>query len=406
MSSEKFEFPGHDGQTLTARLDLPTGKVEACALFAHCFTCSKDIPAARRISERLAAQGIAVLRFDFTGLGHSKGEFANTNFSTNVADLHAASQALAARGLHPQLLIGHSLGGAAVLKAAPDIPSLRAVVTIGAPADPAHVVHHFSERVDEIRQSGRANVQLAGRTFEITRQFLDDVRASKLESAVSRLRSALLVLHAPNDLTVGIDNAAQIFGMAKHPKSFVSLDDADHLISKASDAEYVAELVASWARRYLDVSLPPMPVGSPEGVVRVAEVESGGFRQDIAINGKHHLLVDEPVSVGGTDMGPTPYQLLSAGLGACTTMTLRMYAERKNLPLAHIQCDVTHNKSHLNSQQVEGSRSSMVDVFTRVIRLEGPLSEEQRQELLGVADRCPVHKTLHTQASIETHLAN
>lgn len=406
MASEKFEFPGHDGQILNARLDLPNGKVEACALFAHCFTCSKDIPAARRISERLAAQGIAVLRFDFTGLGHSKGEFANTNFSTNVADLHAASQALAARGLPPQLLIGHSLGGSAVLKAAPDISSLRAVVTIGAPADPAHVAHHFSEQVNEIHQSGRAHVQLAGRTFEITRQFLEDISASRLESAVSRLHTALLVLHAPNDLTVGIDNAAQIFGMAKHPKSFVSLDNADHLISKAGDAEYVAELVAAWARRYLGVSLPPMPVGSPDGVVRVSEVESGGFRQDVAINGKHHLLVDEPVSVGGTDMGPTPYQLLSAGLGACTTMTLRMYAARKNLPLAHVQCDVTHNKSHMGSQTGEGAVAAKVDVFTRVVRLEGSLTEAQRQELLGVADRCPVHRTLHTQASIQTLLAN
>lgn len=251
MASEKFEFIGHNGHKLAARLDFPDTVSSTCAVFAHCFTCSKDIPAARRIASRLASLGISVLRFDFTGLGHSEGEFANTNFSTNVQDLHAAVKALADRNLTCELLIGHSLGGAAVLRAAPEIASLKAVVTIGAPADPAHVAHNFSTSLEEIELSGSAVVNLAGRTFEIQRQFIDDIKSSRLQESIASLRAALLVLHAPNDLVVGIDNAARIFTEAKHPKSFVSLDKADHLITDEKDAHFVADLVALWASRHI-----------------------------------------------------------------------------------------------------------------------------------------------------------
>ncbi len=404
MKTERFDFTGHDGSTLAARLDRPEGPLRASAILAHCFTCSKDIPAARRIAGRLAARGIAVLRFDFTGLGHSGGEFANTNFSSNVEDLHAAVRAMTQRAMPPQLLIGHSLGGAAVLKAAPEVSGLRAVVTIGAPADPAHVVHHLTDRIDEIRREGRATVQLAGRPFEIRQHFLDDISSQALESALGRLRVALLVMHAPNDLTVSIDHAARIFMAAKHPKSFVSLDSADHLVSREEDAEYVAEVIASWSDRYFD----PAPVVSvpeaPEGVIRVAEAKAGGFKQDVTINARHQLVADEPLSVGGTDLGPSPYQLVSAGLGACTTMTLRMYANRKQIPLTHVTCDVTHNKTHLDDSLRTDSGPSKVDVFTRRIRMEGDLSDEQKQALLNIADKCPVHQTLHGRAVVQTSL--
>ena len=404
MISEKVTFAGHSGDMLAARLDLPSGPVRAAAILAHCFTCSKDIAAARRISGRLAALGIAVLRFDFTGLGHSGGEFANTHFSSNVADLGLAAAHLRDRGMPAQLLIGHSLGGAAVLKAAPDLAEVRAVVTIGAPFDPAHVADNFGGQLDEIRQNGSAVVDLAGRPFEIRKDFLDDISAASLEQALPRLGAALLVLHAPRDVTVGIDNAGQIFSVAKHPKSFVSLDGADHLLTREEDAEYVAEVIASWSRRYLDLAPEPMATDAPEGVVRVSEAEASGFRQDIVVAGRHALIADEPVAMGGTDLGPSPYQLLAAGLGACTTMTIRMYAQRKKIPLAHVSCDVSHDRCHTEDCDDCDKGTAKVDVFRRVIRLTGDLTADQRDTLLSIADRCPVHKSLHGQAIIRTEL--
>lgn len=405
MKSDRITFPGAAGTALAARLDRPEGRVRAAALFAHCFTCSKDIAAARRIAGRLAALGIAVLRFDFTGLGHSGGEFANTNFSSNVADLLAAAAWMEAEGMPVSLLIGHSLGGAAAIKAAPAIASLRALVTIGAPADPGHVAHHFGDRVDTIRREGSARVMLAGREIEIRRQFLDDISAASLADALPRLGAALLVLHGPRDTVVGIDNASAIFTAARHPKSFVSLDDADHLLTDEADAEYVAGLIASWAARYLPPAAETPLAAAPEGVVRVAEAEASGFRQDIAIGGRHQIVADEPLAYGGTDLGPSPYQLLSAGLGACTTMTIRMYARRKAIPLDHVACDVPHDKVHVTDCEGCDTSQPKVDVFRRTIRLTGALSGDQRAALLSIADKCPVHRTLHGQVVIETELA-
>lgn len=404
MKSEKITFAGHSGDMLAARLDLPGGPVRAAAILAHCFTCSKDIAAARRISGRLAALGIAVLRFDFTGLGHSGGEFANTHFSSNVADLGLAAGFMRDRGMPAHLLIGHSLGGAAVLKAAPDLAEVRAVVTIGAPFDPAHVAHNFGGKLEEIRQNGSAMVDLAGRPFEIRKDFLDDISTASLADALPRLDAALLVLHAPRDETVGIDNAGQIFGAAKHPKSFISLDGADHLLTREEDAEYVAEVIASWSRRYLDLAPEPSAADAPEGVVRVSEAEASGFRQDIVVAGRHSLIADEPVEMGGTDLGPSPYQLLAAGLGACTTMTIRMYAQRKGIPLAHVSCDVSHDRCHTEDCDDCDKGTARVDVFRRVIQLTGDLTDDQRASLLAIADKCPVHKTLHGQAIIRTEL--
>ncbi|MCT8331144.1 bifunctional alpha/beta hydrolase/OsmC family protein [Albidovulum sediminis] len=405
MKTERISFPGATGAILAARLDRPEGPVRAAAVLAHCFTCSKDIAAARRISGRLAALGIAVLRFDFTGLGHSGGEFANTNFSSNVGDLLAATRWMAGQGLAPQLLIGHSLGGAAVLKAAPQVPGLRAVVSIGAPSDPAHVAHNFGGKLDEIRAKGEAVVTLAGRDLTIRRQFLDDISAASLTDALPRLGAALLVLHAPRDSVVGIENAQAIFVAAKHPKSFVSLDDADHLLTREADAEYVADLISSWSSRYLDLAPEHMRPEAPEGVVRVAEAEASGFRQDITVNNRHQLVADEPVEMGGTDLGPSPYQLLSAALGACTAMTIRLYARRKGIPLAHVACDVTHDRCHTEDCEECDKAQSKVDVFNRTIHLRGDLSEDQRAALLAIADKCPVHKTLHGQAIIRSALA-
>lgn len=404
MRSRKITFPGHSEASLAARLDLPEGPVRATALFAHCFTCSKDIAGARRIAGRLAALGIAVLRFDFTGLGHSEGEFANTGFSSNVADIVAAARWLADEGMAPQLLIGHSLGGAAAIVAAPELPELKALVTIGAPADPAHVLHNFGSSLDAVMEDGSATVALAGRPFEIRRDFVEDVRAARLDAALAKLRVALLVMHAPRDHVVGIDNAAGIFTAARHPKSFITLDDADHLLSRERDAEYAADVISAWSARYLDLAEEISAENAPEGVVRVAEADPAGFRQDVTVNGRHQIVADEPRAMGGSDLGPSPYQLLSAGLGACTTMTIRMYARRKKIPLDHVTCDVTHEKSHLADCEGCEAKPGKIDVFHRRIRLSGDLDAQTRQSLLAIADKCPVHRTLHAQARIETEL--
>ncbi|KIC37309.1 bifunctional alpha/beta hydrolase/OsmC family protein [Leisingera sp. ANG-M7] len=402
MPTERITFTGHAGNTLAARLDLPEGPVLATALFAHCFTCSKDIPAARRIAGRLAAMGIAVLRFDFTGLGHSEGEFENTTFSSNVADLIKAAQYLAARSMAPALLIGHSLGGAAVLRARAGIPSVKGVVTLGAPFDPGHVSHHFDAALPEIEAQGRAEVCLGGRPFVIGKEFVDDIHAEALAPAIAELKAALLVLHAPRDETVSIDNAASIFTAAKHPKSFVTLDDADHLISRPADAEYAAEVIAAWAGRYVKMAPPAPPPGAPEGVLRVTEADPEGFLQDVQSGPYHHAFADEPLAYGGTNRGMSPYGFVAAGLGACTSMTLRMYARRKGWPLEGISVDVCHDKVH--AQDALPSGPAKIDQFTRVVRLCGPLSDDQRARLLEIADKCPVHRTLESGAKVVTRL--
>lgn len=402
MPTERITFAGHDGSQLAARLDLPDGPVLATALFAHCFTCSKDIPAARRISARLAAMGIAVLRFDFTGLGHSGGEFANTTFTSNVEDLIAAAQYLAGRDMAPALLIGHSLGGAAVLRARAGIPSVKAVVTLGAPSDPGHVSHHFEAALPEIETQGSAEVSLGGRPFRIGKAFVEDISETALSPAIADLKAALLILHAPRDETVSVDNASTIFLAAKHPKSFVTLDDADHLITRASDAEYAADVIAAWVSRYVKLRPPAPPPGAPEGVVRVTEADPSGFLQDIQSGPRHHSVADEPASYGGTDRGMSPYGFVASGLGACTSMTIRMYARRKQWPLTGITVDVCHDKVH--AQDADLANDGKVDLFRRKIRLEGALDPEQRAKLLEIADKCPVHRTLEGSARITTEL--
>jgi putative redox protein len=402
MTSRKVTFTGHDGQTLAARLDEPQGETRSYALFAHCFTCGKDIAAARRISQKLAILGIGVLRFDFTGLGHSEGEFANTTFSSNVEDLRRAAAWMVDQGMAPQLLIGHSLGGAAILKAAGEIASARAVVTIGAPFDPGHVTQNFAGALDRIEADGAAEVQLGAQKIRIGQAFVEDVAASQLEKAIHDLKKPLLVLHAPRDTVVGIDNATQIFRAALHPKSFVSLDKSDHLVTEPEDAEYAASVISAWAQHYLNIAPPPPPPGVPEGVTRVSEADPKGFLQDISIGDAHNLTADEPESYGGTNRGPSPYGLLAAGLGACTSMTIRMYARRKEWPLEHVEVDVTHDKVH--AQDAAPGAGDRVDRFTRHIRLEGDLSADQRQRLLEIADKCPVHKTLEHSSTIVTEL--
>jgi uncharacterized OsmC-like protein/pimeloyl-ACP methyl ester carboxylesterase len=401
MRSERFNFPNAKGEQLAATLDLPLGKPMAYALFAHCFTCGKDILAAKRIAERLAMQGIGVLRFDFTGLGSSEGEFANTHFSSNVDDLVAAADHL--RKMHgaPAILIGHSLGGCAVLAAAHKIAEARAVVTIAAPYDPSHVVGLFKGDVDKIKEQGEVEVALAGRSFRIKREFLNDVAEKKLQDCLANLRKALLIFHSPTDDLVGIDNASHIFGAAKHPKSFVSLAGADHLLSKKSDALYVANVIAAWAERYLDQPEFMTEGQVLDGTVLVRETRAGKFQQEI-LTGPHRFLADEPVKVGGLESGPGPYDLLLAALGACTSMTMRLYAEHKQLPLERVSVRLTHNKIHAEDCENCETKAGMVDRIDRAISIEGAVNDEQRKRLMEIADKCPVHRTLKSEIDIRT----
>ena len=405
MRSERFDFPNAKGEQLAATLDLPLGKPTAYALFAHCFTCGKDNLAAKRIAERLTIHGIAVLRFDFTGLGMSEGEFANTHFSSNVEDLVAAADHLRKMYSAPAILIGHSLGGCAVLAASHRIAEARAVVTIAAPYDPSHVVGLFKDHVDTIRAEGEADVSLAGRPFKIRRSFLDDVASQSLANHIANLRRALLIFHAPTDDTVGIENATQIFVAAKHPKSFISLAGADHLLTKRQDALYVADMVAAWAERYLDAATVAVEdLAEKDGVI-VQETGEGRFQQ-LVTAGRHTLIADEPVGVGGLDSGPGPYDLLLAGLGACTSMTMRMYAERKALPLDRVTVKLKHSRIYAKDCADCETRDGMISRIERVITIEGALDGEQRGKLMEIADKCPVHRTLTSEIDIVTTAAD
>ncbi|WP_263789671.1 bifunctional alpha/beta hydrolase/OsmC family protein [Salinibacter sp.] len=397
---EKIRFKNADGNALAARLDRPDGESPcAFALFAHCFTCSKDLRAAGAISRALTRHGIAVLRFDFTGLGESEGDFADTNFSSNVEDLIAAADYLSEHYEAPRILVGHSLGGAAVLQAAQRLDSVQAVSTIGAPYDPEHVTQHLQDAVEDIEETGEARVQLAGRTFTIRKQFLDDLAATKMEATIRTLGRALLIFHSPVDQTVGANNAAKIFQAAKHPKSFVSLDDADHLLTDRSDAEYLGVVLGAWAEKYVDrsVSEPETP---DEDVVTRTE---GTYRTAIQA-GRHALVVDEPESVGGDDDGPTPYGFLLSALGSCTGMTLRMYADRKEWPLDETIVRLSHEKVHAEDCEDCDTEQGQVDRITREIEIRGRLSDDQRERLFEIANKCPVHRTLLGDVDVRSSL--
>jgi putative redox protein len=396
---QKVEFTSNN-ETLAGLLEVPDQPARAYVLFAHCFTCGKDVAAASRISRFLVQKGFAVFRFDFTGLGNSDGDFANTNFSSNTDDLIAAANYLRDNYQAPTLLIGHSLGGAAVLAMASNVDEVKAVVTIGAPFEASHVVHNFHASISEIETTGKADVMLAGRKFTIKKQFLDDIKSHSTDH-IKNLNKALLVMHSPLDSTVDIADAESIYKTAKHPKSFVSLDNADHLLTKAVDSEYAAETIAGWASRYL----PKDEVINPnvnKGHVMVSEVDHK-FQQSV-FSDHHHWYADEPYNVGGSNTGPDPYEHLLAALGACTAMTIRMYATRKKLALEHVDVSLFHSRDYLDDASHAGDKPQQVENLHRHIQLTGDLTDEQKARLMEIADRCPVHRTLHNNPQVITKL--
>ncbi len=402
MHSKKVEFDNQSGQKLSGILDRPDSVTVGYALFAHCFTCSKNLKAASNIAQALNAAGIAVLRFDFTGLGQSEGEFADTNFSSNVADLLAAADYLAREHAAPAILVGHSLGGTAILQAAAQIDSAVAVATIASPSEPTHVTSMLAGSEEDLRERGEATISLGGRPFLMRKQFLDDLERQNVSSSIGSLRKALLIMHAPLDDIVQIDNASSLFAAAKHPKSFISLDKADHLLSQPEDSRYAGRVLAAWASRYLTTAAATDELQATDGEV-ISRTKVGGFRTDVRL-GEHNLVADEPVSVGGTNLGPTPYDLLSAALATCTSMTLRMYADRKKIDLTSATVRVEHSKIHADDCVDCETTDGKVDEFRRTIALEGDLTETQRNRMLEIADRCPVHRTLHSETKVRSTL--
>jgi len=402
MQNLNVSFENGKGETLSGILDLPTEEPVAYALFAHCFTCSKNLRAASNIARALNDERIAVLRFDFTGLGQSEGAFADTNFSSNVDDLLAAVDFLDRKHGDVSILIGHSLGGTAVLQAAGHVESVVAVATIGSPAEPAHVARMFAGHEKSMREQGEAEVDLGGRPFTIKQQFVDDLEQHDVKNSIAKLRKALLFMHAPLDNIVEIDNASDLFLAAKHPKSFVTLDTADHLLSNDDDSRYAGQVLAAWASRYLPHADHGEPFRVAAGEV-VARTYTDGFKTDVRA-GRHTLVADEPRSVGGTDAGPSPYDLLSAALATCTSMTLHMYAAHKKVDLESVTVRVKHGKIHAQDCEDCESDSGRIDEFQRSISLQGSLSDAQRQRMLEIADRCPVHRTLEGEIKVRSTL--
>ncbi|TVR87162.1 MAG: alpha/beta fold hydrolase [Saprospirales bacterium] len=403
MKTERVTFKNADGIKLAAKLELPVDRrPHNFAVFAHCFTCNMNLKAIKNIADGLTSAGFGVLRFDFTGLGMSEGEFADSNFSSQVSDITHAVKWLEENYRAPALLVGHSLGGTAALLAGTDLESVRAMVSVGSPAEPEHVKHLFREDLKEIEKMGAAEVNIGGRGFRIKHQFIKDITSRSLLKKLEHSRKPLLIMHSPQDSIVGISEAEKIYQAAFHPKSFVSLDGADHLLSKKEDAQYAGQVIAAWAARFVEKREEKLPDGPAETIARIGG-KSDKYTTQVKM-GKHHLVADEPETLGGFDLGPTPYDLLKAALGACTTMTLRMYADHKKIDLSEVTVHLRHEKRHLKDADVSEGKGKKMDHIDRIIEIDGDLTDAQRKRMLQIADKCPVHKTLKQSVIIHSKL--
>ena len=401
MNTTKVIFENETGDELSGILELPTNQEpHNFVLFAHCFTCNKNLLAVKNIGKALTDDGYGLLSFDFTGLGESEGDFSETNFSGNVEDLLAAAAFLEREHQAPTLLIGHSLGGAAVIFAAEKIPAVQAVATVAAPSSPKHVRHLLKSNLEEIREKGFSKVNVGGQDFTIKEQFLKDLDTKELKKVVQESDKALLVLHSPQDTIVEIKNAEEIYGAARHPKSFISLDGASHLLSNKRDSLYAGRVIASWASRYISTPKQEKPKTKHQVV---ANLGSEGFTTQIKA-GNHYFIADEPKDFGGDDFGPSPYELISASLAACTSMTIQMYCKRKKWNVENVETHVNHSREHAEDCEKCIDKTAKIDIFSRAILLKGNLDKKQRTKILEIADKCPVHRTLHNEIKVTTKL--
>lgn len=406
MKSTRLKIQNNKGVTLQAHLELPANqKPNRFAVFAHCFTCSSTLSAVRNISRALTNYGFGVVRFDFTGLGRSEGEFADSYFSANVDDLIAVSNYMDMHYKAPELLVGHSLGGAAVLTAASKLKAVKAVATIGAPATVSHVKHLFSHSIDKIRENDTTEVNIGGRPFIIDKEFVADFDKTDLPSIVQGLRKPLLILHSPIDTIVEIKNAEQLYHNAKHPKSFITLDDADHLLTNTNDSNYAGNIIGTWVQRYFKPDENVMLETNGEQLVGHLNVIEDNFTTTMQTK-KHSMIADEPTSIGGDDFGPSPYEYLNAGLVACTAMTLKMYAKRKNWDLHEVFVYVTHSRTHSDDLGLDLETPKHIDHITKKLKFVGNLDASQKERLKEIASRCPVHKTLASEVVFNTTVLN
>lgn len=402
MKSTKLNITNSKGQKLNAFLELPANqKPNYYAIFAHCFTCSSSLSAVKNISRTLTNYGFGVVRFDFTGLGRSEGEFAESHFSGNVDDLIAVSNFMSSQYESPSLLVGHSLGGAAVITAASQLNSVKAVATIGAPGTVSHVKHLFSHSVEEIKDKGEIDINIGGRPFKVNSDFIENFDKTDLPSVVKRLRKPLLILHSPIDTIVGIENAEQLYHNAHHPKSFVTLDNADHLLSNPKDSIYTGNVIGAWVERYFEPRENQMLETNGEQIVGHLNLIEDNFTTSIQSK-KHSMIADEPISFGGDDFGPSPYEYLNAGLAACTVMTLKLYAERKKWDLKEVFVYISHSRKHSDDLGIEKDRPTYLDHITKKLKFVGNLDEKQKQRLKEIASKCPVHKTIASEVVFDT----
>lgn len=399
MPAKKVEFLNKDGIKLAGKIEFPLTKIpEAYAIFAHVFTGSKNLSSARHISRALTLNGFAVLRFDFAGLGDSDGDFSDTNFTSNVNDILSASKFLEDNYEAPKIIVGHSLGGAASVFAANELDNVQAVATIGTPSEPEHVTHLFNCKMEDIEEKGFAEVEVGGRPFTIRKQFIEDLRSKKMFELVGNLRKAILILHSPQDRVVEIDHAAKIYHAAHHPKSFVTLDHADHMLMNKDDAYYTGNVISSWVKRYISTTDDESKLQTTKQVV--AQLGNTGFTTRI-MAGRHGMVADESSQIGGNDFGPSPYELLNASLAACTAMTLQMYARRKKWDLQDVKVHISYGKSYREDCEGCSESERRLEMFDKHIELVGDLTDEQKNRLLEIAERCPVHRTLLSQPNFK-----
>lgn len=397
MNTQELKIKNRDGVELSATIDFPSNqKPSQIAIFSHCFTCTSNLNAVRNINRALTQNGFAVVRFDFTGLGKSGGDFKNSHFEANVEDLVDVHQYITENYFAPEFIVGHSLGGSAAIVAAHKIPALKAVCTIGSPADVEHTTKHFKSQVKELEDNGETQVTIGGREYSVNQNFVDGFKKHKLPEIIKSLKKPILIFHSPIDEVVGVYNAQEIYENAMHPKSFVSLDDADHLLSKKEDSLYVGNVISSWVSRYLPKKQKEKQDPEKHQLVANLNLVEDKFTTSISTD-DHTLLADEPVSLGGDNFGMSPYELVSAGLAACTTMTLKLYAERKKWSLKDVKVYLSHAKE-------KNEQGETVDVFKKEIEIKGAVDDTQKDRLIEIASKCPVHKTLVNTSQIYTVL--